>query len=59
MNIVDIIEKKKYGNVLDAKEIDYFVQGYSKGEIPDYQISALLMAIWFRGMNKSETAELL
>ena len=58
MNIVDIIEKKKYGNVLDAKEIDYFVQGYSKGEIPDYQISALLMAIWFRGMNKSETAEL-
>ncbi|MCD6426510.1 MAG: pyrimidine-nucleoside phosphorylase [Caldisericaceae bacterium] len=58
MNIVDIIERKKYGNVLDAKEIDYFVQGYSKGEIPDYQISALLMAIWFRGMNKSETAEL-
>ncbi len=58
MNIVNIIEKKKYGNVLDAKEIDYFVQGYSKGEIPDYQISALLMAIWFRGMNKSETAEL-
>ncbi len=58
MNIVDIIEKKKYGNALEAKEIDYFVQGYSKGEIPDYQISALLMAIWFRGMNKSETAEL-
>ncbi len=58
MNIVDIIEKKKYGNTLEAKEIDYFVQGYSKGEIPDYQISALLMAIWFRGMNKSETAEL-
>ncbi len=58
MNIVDIIEKKKYGNTLEAKEIDYFVQGYSKGEIPDYQISALLMAIWFKGMNKSETAEL-
>ncbi len=58
MNIVDIIEKKKYGNTLEAKEIDYFVQGYSKGEIPDYQISALLMAIWFRGMDKSETAEL-
>ncbi len=58
MNIVDIIEKKKYGNVLSGEEIDYFVQGYSKGDIPDYQISALLMAIWFRGMNKSETAEL-
>ncbi len=58
MSIIDIIEKKKYGSTLEGKEIDYFVQGYSKGEIPDYQISALLMAIWCRGMNKEETAEL-
>ncbi len=58
MNIIDIIEKKKQGKELSSKEIDYFVQGYSKGEIPDYQISSLLMAIWCKGMNKEETAEL-
>jgi len=58
MNIIDIIEKKKQGEVLSPEEIDYFVQGYSKGEIPDYQISSLLMAIWCKGMNKEETAEL-
>ena len=58
MNIIDIIEKKKQGKELSSKEIDYFVQGYSKGEIPDYQISSLLMAIWCKGMNKKETAEL-
>ncbi len=58
MNIIDIIEKKKQGKELSSEEIDYFVQGYSKGEIPDYQISSLLMAIWCKGMNKKETAEL-
>jgi pyrimidine-nucleoside phosphorylase len=58
MNIVDIIEKKKKGDPLTSEEIDYFVQGYSKGTIPDYQISSLLMAVWCKGMNKTETAEL-
>jgi pyrimidine-nucleoside phosphorylase len=58
MNIIDIIEKKKQGSELSSEEIEYFVQGYSKGEIPDYQISSLLMAIWCKGMNKKETAEL-
>ncbi len=58
MNIVDIIEKKKQGDLLTGTEISYIVQGYSKGEIPDYQISSLLMAIWCKGMNKKETAEL-
>ncbi|MEA3313573.1 MAG: pyrimidine-nucleoside phosphorylase [Caldisericota bacterium] len=58
MNIVDIIEQKKRGTKLLKEEIDFFVQGYSDGTIPDYQISALLMAIWFNGMDSEETTEL-
>ena len=58
MNIVDIIEKKKRGTKLLKEEIDFFVQGYSDGTIPDYQISALLMTIWFNGMDSEETTEL-
>ncbi len=58
MNIVDIIERKKCGEKLTKEEINYFIQGYSKGELPDYQISSLLMAIWCKGMDKKETAEL-
>ncbi|MDY6429711.1 MAG: pyrimidine-nucleoside phosphorylase [Bacilli bacterium] len=55
MRIVDVIEKKRDGHALNEEEIDFFVQGYAKGEIPDYQISALAMAIFFRGMNEQET----
>jgi len=58
MNIVDIIEKKKRRTKLLKEEIDFFVQGYSDGTIPDYQVSALLMAIWFNGMDNEETTEL-
>lgn len=58
MNIVDIIEKKKRGTKLLKEEINFFVQGYSDGVIPDYQISALLMAIWFNSMDSEETTEL-
>lgn len=58
MNILEVIEKKKYGGTLTKEEIDFFIQGYSRNEIPDYQISSLLMAIWFRGMNEEETANL-
>jgi len=58
MNIVDIIEKKKSGKALTKDEIDFFIQGYSRGEMPDYQISALLMAIWFKGMDNEEIANL-
>jgi pyrimidine-nucleoside phosphorylase len=58
MNILEVIEKKKYGKTLTNEEIDFFIQGYSRNEIPDYQISSLLMAIWFRGMNEEETANL-
>jgi len=55
MNMNDIIYKKREGNELSKEEIDYFVQGYTKGEIPDYQASALLMAIFFKKMSKKET----
>ena len=55
MNMVDIIQKKKDGTELSAEEIKWFIDGYVGGEIPDYQISALLMAICFKGMNEKET----
>jgi pyrimidine-nucleoside phosphorylase len=58
MRAVDIIQKKKQGEVLSREEIDFIVQGYTKGEIPDYQMSAFLMAIYFKGMSKEETANL-
>ncbi|MBE6039091.1 MAG: pyrimidine-nucleoside phosphorylase [Anaerofustis stercorihominis] len=58
MNMYDIIEKKKHGEALTKEEIAYFVQGFTNGEIPDYQASALLMAIYFQGMNSEETVEL-
>ena len=58
MNIIDIIEKKKRGNKLTKEEIDFFVQGYSRDTIPDYQISALLMAIWCKGLDREETTNL-
>lgn len=56
MRFVDIIEKKKEGQALSKEELHFFIQGYAKGELPDYQVSALLMAIYFNGMNKEETA---
>lgn len=55
MRMYDLILKKRNGMVFDKKEIDYIVQGYTRGEIPDYQISALLMAIFFQGLNEDET----
>lgn len=58
MQITDIIRKKKHGLELTKAEIEFFVNGYTKGEIPDYQVSALLMAIWFKGMTKEETSQL-
>lgn len=54
----DIIRKKRDGLELSEKEIQWFVNGYVKGEIPDYQASALCMAIYFRGMNVQETTAL-
>ncbi len=58
MRMADIITKKRDGGVLSEQEINFFVEGYTKGIIPDYQASALAMAIVFQGMNKDETVAL-
>ena len=58
MRMVDIITKKRDGNKLTKEEIDYFVKGFSNGNIPDYQVSSLLMAIYFVGMDMDETINL-
>ena len=58
MRMYDIIMNKRNGKELSKEEIDYFVNGFTKGEIPDYQASALLMAIYFNKMNKRETTDL-
>lgn len=58
MRMIDLINKKKRGIALTQDEINFIVQGYTKGEIPDYQMSAFLMSVYFRGMNKQETADL-
>jgi len=52
--MVDIIVKKRDGKILTKEEISFFVKGYVNGSIPDYQVSALAMAIVFRGMSKEE-----
>ena len=54
----DIIYKKREGSELSREEIEYFIGGYVAGEIPDYQASALLMAIFFRGLSRTETFQL-
>lgn len=56
MRMYDIIIKKRNGLPLTQAEIRYFVSGFTQGTIPDYQASALLMAIYFQGMNSEETA---
>ena len=56
--MVDIIKKKRDGGALTREEIEFFINGYVKGDIPDYQVSALMMAIYFRGMNDDETGYL-
>ncbi len=58
MRMYDLIMKKRDGGVLSAEEIRFMIDGYVKGEIPDYQMSAMCMAIWFRGMTDEETGEL-
>ena len=58
MNMNDIIYKKREGGVLSQEEIQYFIEGYTADTIPDYQAAALLMAIFFKGMNREETYEL-
>lgn len=56
--MVDIISKKRDGKALSTEEIQFFIDGYTNGEIPDYQASALAMAIFFQDMNDEERADL-
>jgi len=58
MRMYDIIMHKRNGLELSKEEIAFFIQGYTKGEIPDYQVSALLMSIYFNGMTAEETLNL-
>ena len=58
MRMYDIIAKKRDGGELSDAEIRFFVNGYTAGEIPEYQVSALLMAIYLRGMSENETTSL-
>lgn len=58
MRMVDIIEKKRDGGELSPGEIEFVISGYTRGEIPDYQMAALAMAIFFQDMTSTERAEL-
>lgn len=58
MRMVDLIQKKRDGHALTKKEIRFIIEGYTKEEIPDYQVSALSMAIFFQDMTEEERAEL-
>ena len=56
MRMYDVIMKKREGKTLDAEEIRFVIRGYTEGSIPDYQMSAFLMAVFFQGMTDEETA---
>jgi pyrimidine-nucleoside phosphorylase len=58
MRAVDLIRKKRDSGEHSREEIDFLISGYTRGEIPDYQMAAWLMATWIRGLNRSETAAL-
>ncbi len=58
MRMYDLIMKKRNGNSLNEEEIRFMIQNYTKGDIPDYQMSAMMMAIYFQGMNEEETLHL-
>ncbi|HBH92240.1 MAG TPA: thymidine phosphorylase, partial [Bacteroides sp.] len=58
MRMYDLIVKKRDGGELTREEIDYIIEGYTDGDIPDYQMSAWLMAVFYKGMNARETADM-
>lgn len=58
LNMEEIIIKKRDGKILGSEEINFFINGYTKGEIPDYQASALLMSIYFQGLSEKEITDL-
>ena len=58
MRMYDLIMKKRDGSELSKEEINFMIEGYTRGEIPDYQMSAMMMAVLFQGMNEEETLNL-
>ena len=58
MRTVDLIQRKRDGEELAPEEIDFLVEGYTSGDIPDYQMSAFLMAVYFAGMTDREVSRL-
>ena len=58
MRAVDVVQKKRDGGELTREEIDFFISGYARGDIPDYQASAFAMAVFFRGMTPAEIVAL-
>ena len=58
MQMTDLLAKKRDGGTLSTEEIDFMIQGYTRGEIPDYQMSAMCMAILLRGMDDRETLDM-
>lgn len=58
MRMVDVIDQKRNGGVLSDEQLQFFVDGVVDGSLPDYQISALLMAIYFQGMTDREQTQL-
>ena len=57
MRTVDIILKKRRGEALSYREIEHLITGFTRGDIPDYQMAAWAMAVYFRGMSGEETAD--
>ena len=58
MRMYDLIMKKRNGGILTEEEIQFMVSGYTQGQIPDYQMSAMMMAVYFQGMTETETTAL-
>ena len=58
MNIIEILEKKKESESLTKEEIEFFIKGYTNGDITDYQAAALVMAICINGMTEKEITDL-
>ena len=58
MQMTDLLAKKRDGGALSTEEIDFMIQGYTRGTIPDYQMSAMCMAILLRGMDERETLDM-
>ena len=58
MNAYELIKKKRDGRSLSTKEIGYLISGFTNGRIPDYQMAAFLMSVYFKGMNTRECRDL-